>query len=97
MPALSPEDRLKKLRFRAWRRGFVEADLILGPFADRHAAGLDAAQLDRFESLLDQPDQDLYAWIVGLKPVPPEFDTDVMDLIRGFRFFAREAREQSPA
>ena len=36
--------RLKKLSFRAWRRGFREADLILGPFADRHAAELDARQ-----------------------------------------------------
>jgi antitoxin CptB len=97
MSPLSPEDRLKKLRFRAWRRGFVEADLILGPFADRHGRALDPGQLDRFEALLDQPDQDLYAWIVGLKPVPAEFDTDVMDLIRGFRFFAHEARDQSPA
>jgi len=97
MTSLSREDRLKKLRFRAWRRGFVEADLILGPFADRHVGGFDAGQLDRFETLLDQPDQDLYAWIVGLKPIPAEFDTDVMDLIRGFRFFAHTARDQSPA
>jgi antitoxin CptB len=97
MPNLSPEDRLKKLRFRAWRRGFVEADLILGPFADRYAAALDPGQLDVFETLLDQPDQDLYAWIVGLKPAPAEFDTDVLNLIRGFRFSAREARGQSTA
>lgn len=97
MPVLSSEDRLKKLRFRAWRRGFVEADLILGPFADRHAAALDAGQLDVFETLLDQPDQDLYAWIIGLKPVPAEFDTDVMELIRDFRFSAREARASSSA
>ena len=97
MTPLAPEDRLKKLRFRAWRRGFVEADLILGPFADRHVAGFDGGQLDRFETLLDQPDQDLYAWIVGLKPVPAEFDTDVMDLIRSFRFFAHAARDQSLA
>ena len=26
------ETRLKRLSFRAWRRGFREADLILGPF-----------------------------------------------------------------
>jgi antitoxin CptB len=97
MSALTSEDRLKRVRFRAWRRGFVEADLILGPFADAHAADLDPGQLDRFEALLEQPDQDLYGWIIGLKPVPPEFDTDVMDLIRGFRFFAHTARADAPA
>jgi antitoxin CptB len=26
--------RLNRIRFRAWRRGFREADLILGGFAD---------------------------------------------------------------
>ena len=40
------ETRLNRLKFRAWRRGFREADLILGPFVDRHAAELTAAELD---------------------------------------------------
>ncbi len=84
--------RLKKIKFRSWRRGFKEADLILGPFADAHAAALSPDQLDRLETLLDQPDQDLYAWIIGLQPIPSQFDTDVMDLIRGFRFSAHSAR-----
>ena len=62
--------RLKKLRFRAWRRGFREADLILGPFADKHVPGMGPDELDEFERLLDQPDHDLYAWIVGTLPAP---------------------------
>ena len=49
--------RLKKLRFRAWRRGFREADLILGPFADKHVSAMSAAELDTFEVLLEVPDQ----------------------------------------
>ena len=85
------DGRLKKLRFRAWRRGFREADLILGPFADHHVEKLSPAQLDEFETLLDQPDQDLYAWIVGTAPTPAEHDGEVLDLIRSFRFFARTA------
>jgi len=43
--------RLKKLKFRAWRRGFREADLILGPFADQYVAGFDSDLLDEFERL----------------------------------------------
>jgi len=62
--------RLKKLKFRAWRRGFREADLILGPFADKHVASFSPAELDWFEALLEQPDQDLYGWIVGTAPTP---------------------------
>jgi antitoxin CptB len=80
--------RLKKLKFRAWRRGFREADLILGPFADRYVQDFDAAQLDAFEALLEQPDQDLYAWIVGTAPAPAAFDGDILNRIKAFRFEA---------
>ena len=77
--------RLQKLKFRAWRRGFREADLILGPFADSHVHQLGASELDAFEQLLEVPDQDLYEWIVERSPTPPEYDTEVMRLIKLFR------------
>lgn len=80
---MSPE-RLNSLRYRAWRRGFREADLILGPFADRELPTLDEAQVDAFERLLDVPDQHLYAWIVGREPTPAEHDTPVMRRIAEF-------------
>jgi antitoxin CptB len=78
--------RLKMLRFRAWRRGFREADLILGPFADKHVSTFTEAELDLFERLLEVPDQDLYAWIVGREPTAIEFDGSLMDRIKAFRF-----------
>lgn len=78
--------RLKKLRFRAWRRGFREADLILGPFADRHVPGMTPAELDTFEALLEVPDQDLYGWIVGTIATPAAFDHEIMNRIKAFRF-----------
>jgi antitoxin CptB len=83
--------RLKKLTFRAWRRGFREADLILGPFADRHVAELSERQLDEFERLLEVPDADLYAWIIGTAPAPEDYATDVLELIQDFRLFAHAA------
>ena len=78
--------RLKKLRFRAWRRGFREADLILGPFADKHVPTMSAAELDAFEALLEVPDQDLYGWIIGTAPTPAAFDHEIMNRIKSFRF-----------
>jgi antitoxin CptB len=80
------EARLKKLKFRAWRRGFREADLILGPFADNHVEGFAPAQLDEFERLLEVPDQDLYAWITDRLPTPPEWDGELMNRIKQFRY-----------
>jgi len=83
--AISPEAaRLKKLRFRAWRRGFREADFILGAFADAELPTLSPADLDMFEILLDQPDQPLFAWIIETEPTPAEFDHAVMRKIRTF-------------
>jgi antitoxin CptB len=85
------DPRRKKLKFRAWHRGFREADLILGPFADANLARFSDAQLDDFERLIDQPDHDLYGWIIGALPTPEAFEGEVLDLIRGFRFFAHTA------
>lgn len=83
------EARLSRLRYRAWRRGFSEADLILGPFVDRRARDLTPAQFDALEDLLDQPDHDLYGWIVGLEAPPAAFDGEVLGMLRDFRPAAR--------
>ncbi len=77
--------RRKKLRIRAWRRGFKEADLILGRFADANLDAMSADDVQAFEHLLDQPDQDIYAWIIGREPVPREFDGSVMHALQAFR------------
>ena len=77
--------RLKKLKFRAWRRGFREADLILGPFADTHVERFSAEELDWFEALLEVPDHDLYGWIIGTLPTPAAFDVEIMQQLKAFR------------
>ena len=71
------ETRRKKLLFRAQRRGFKEAGLIFGAFAAAELSGMDDAALGQFEALLDAHEQDVYDWLRGAVPVPPEFDTPV--------------------
>ena len=83
--SIHDETRLKRLSFRAWRRGFREADLILGPFVDTHARDLDPGGLDALEDLLAYPDQDLYAWIVEREPPPETVDLGILTAIRAFR------------
>ena len=77
--------RLKKLKYRAEHRGFREADIIIGGFAEAHLHALSEAELDAFERLIDQADQDLYGWIIGVKPTPEEFDGEMLARIRAFR------------
>jgi len=66
----TPEDRLKRMRMRAWRRGTKEMDLVLGPWADAHLAGLSPERLDLFDALLAENNQDLMAWLLGNAPAP---------------------------
>jgi antitoxin CptB len=80
----SMDERRKKLRFRAWRRGFREIDLILGGFADQFAVDFGAEDLAAFEGLLEAPDQLVYAWLVEAEPAPPEHDTPLLARIQAF-------------
>ncbi len=79
------EIRRKRLRFRAWHRGMRESDLLLGNFADTHAINFSQEQLDRFETLLEVADADIYNWYARREPVPAEYDHDVMALLQAFR------------
>ncbi|WGI20774.1 succinate dehydrogenase assembly factor 2 [Amylibacter sp. IMCC11727] len=66
----SHDTRLRRLRMRSWRRGMKEMDLILGQFADTELKNLSAEDLDDHEMLMNEPDQDLYAWLSGASPTP---------------------------
>ncbi len=57
------ENRLRRLRMRSWRRGTKEMDLLLGPYADARLEALSADELDLYERLLEESDQDLYLWV----------------------------------
>ncbi|RYH10066.1 succinate dehydrogenase assembly factor 2 [Tropicimonas sp. IMCC6043] len=67
------EMRLKRLHMRSWRRGIKEMDLVLGRWSDDMLATMDAAELDLYEDLLGEMDQDLLRWITGLDPVPERY------------------------
>jgi antitoxin CptB len=77
-------DRLKRILYRARHRGMQETDLLLGRFAERRLDALTASQLDRFEALLDVPDNDLYDWIIEKRPAPAAFDDDVLGMLKDF-------------
>ena len=65
------EARLKRMTMRSWRRGTKEMDLVLGPFADAHLSALSEAELETYDALLAENDQDLMAWILGQSAPPP--------------------------
>ena len=81
--------RRKRLLHQSRYRGRLEGDLLLGGFADRHLAELSGTQLDRYEELLQESDQDLFAWISGQQPVPERHDHEVFRLLQDFRLVER--------
>ena len=76
--------RRRRLLFRCWHRGIREMDLVLGRFADTHLASLNDSELDEVEDWLDVPDQRIFAWVNGMEPVPPNFDTGLFRRLQSF-------------
>lgn len=75
---MTREDRLKRLRYRAWHRGTKEADLLIGGFYDRYGAGWSEAEVDWYETLLEEQDVDIMAWAIGAQPVPTRLEGEMM-------------------
>lgn len=60
-----------------------EMDLILGPFAEAEVAAMDGPGRVAYQELLEENDQDLYAWVSGGLAVP-ERHRRLMARIRAF-------------
>ena len=76
------DDRLKRLKFRAWHRGTREADYMIGCFFDRFHSQWTEADMDWFERLLDEEDVDIMGWALGTLSVPEEYAGPLMDAFR---------------
>jgi antitoxin CptB len=78
------DPRRKRLLFRCWHRGTREMDLILGRFADAEIAALADDELGQLERLIDAPDPDLYAALIGDQAPSPEWNGTVFARVRSF-------------
>ena len=79
------ETQRKRLLYRSIYRGNKENDILLGQFARAHIAEFGAAELEQYERLLSASDNDIYDWVAGKTPVPPEADTAVLRRLMAFR------------
>lgn len=66
----APEHRVKRLAMRSMRRGIKEMDIILSRYADDHLERMTSEELDLYEALLGENDQDLYQWVSGQQDAP---------------------------
>ncbi len=78
------DERRRRLLFRSWHRGIREMDFVLGRFADAQLGGLTDSELDEYETWLDVPDQQFFAWVNGSQATPADVDTALFRRLRGF-------------
>ena len=79
---LDPQRR--RALYRSWRRGTREMDLLMGRFADAEIDRFTDEEFEVFEALIEVQDRDLFAWIAGKEPTPPEHDTEVFRRLKVF-------------
>ena len=74
------EIKRKRLKMRSMRRGIKEMDLILKKFADLNLNLMSELELENFENLLLENDQDLYQWSTGQVDPKKEFVVLIQDI-----------------
>ena len=82
MTAPDLASRLARARFRAWHRGTREADYMIGGFFDRYHSGWAEAELDWFDSLLEEDDVEIMAWALGSAEVPEKHAGSLMTALQ---------------
>ena len=83
---MTPEHRLKRLRFRAWHRGTKEADIMIGGFFDAHHLSWSEAEMEWFERLLEEQDVDIMAWALGTLPAPDAYAGAMLSQLRNVNY-----------
>lgn len=88
-----------RLVYQSRKRGMLENGLLLSTFAKKYLNEFDDKQLQLYDRLINLPtnDWDIFYWATGAKPTPPEFDNEIMDLLkRHIRNEDRQARIMQP-
>lgn len=63
---------------------FNSLELFLGSFATEYIWDLKEKEVDELEILLEETDYDIYNWMLGLKPIPENFNTDIFKRIKKY-------------
>ena len=80
----SLDSKRKRLLFHCTHMGMKENDVMFGDFAKDHLAGMSDDEVQELEALLQNNDLDLFKWVLGKAPVPPEWDTPLMKRLQDY-------------
>ena len=64
------EEKRRRMLYHSKQRGWLELDLILGTFAEKHLATLGAKDIEDYALILEEENPDMFKWLSGQIPVP---------------------------
>ena len=91
---------LSRLLYQSRKRGMLENGILLSTFAKKYLNDFNEKFLNQYDRLINVPtnDWDIYYWATGVKPVPPEYKNEVMELLqKHIQNEDRESRLAQPA
>ncbi|XP_020803311.1 succinate dehydrogenase assembly factor 2-B, mitochondrial [Drosophila serrata] len=78
------EKRKQRLLYQSRKRGMLENDLLLSTFVAKFLRDFNAEQTAEYDRLINgvSNDWDIFYWATETKPTPPEFDTEIMRMLK---------------
>ncbi|KAM7341612.1 succinate dehydrogenase assembly factor 2-A, mitochondrial [Cochliomyia hominivorax] len=78
------EVKKQRLVYQSRKRGMLENDLLLSTFIAKYLKGMDAKLTDQYDKLINgvTNDWEIYYWATETKPTPPEFDNEIMKMLK---------------
>ncbi|CAH1170032.1 unnamed protein product [Phaedon cochleariae] len=93
------EKKKARLLYQSRKRGMLENDLLLSTFVGKYLDKFDEKQTAMYDTLINSPsnDWDIYYWATNTKPTPPEYDHEIMDLLKEHtKNIKKESRIRQP-
>ncbi len=81
MPELR-DTRLRRLTMRSMRRGIREMYILMSRYSAARLEHLSDSELDLYDALLEENDQDLYQWVSGQVAAPDRYRAMIDDIAK---------------
>lgn len=80
----SLETQKARLVYQSRKRGMLENDLLLSTFVSKYLNEMTQDQVTKYDHLINNVsnDWDIYYWATNLKPVPEEYDNEIMAMLK---------------
>lgn len=75
---------IKKLIYQSAHRGCKETDALLGEFAKEFLPGFSDDEIKLYEQFINEPDWDIYNWMIGAEDFPEKYNCRFVDELMKF-------------